>query len=104
MVDMFKIWQPNVLTATIVQGPDHVILTGHRLTNLVSNFECLFSFFSADIKIRSERSPIISFVLRHPYNSYYNMIPRRCPKSINSASDKRRKNNKYSKFDPKFII
>ena len=36
---------------------DHVILT-----NLVSNFECLFWFFfsSADIKIRSERSPIYS--------------------------------------------
>ena len=40
-VDMFKIWQPNVLTATIVQGPDHVILTGLQMMNLVSNFEYL---------------------------------------------------------------
>ena len=33
MVDMFKIWQPNVLTATIVQGPDHVISTGRQIMN-----------------------------------------------------------------------
>ena len=39
---------------------DHVILTGRRMMNLVSNFECLFDFFSADIKIRSERNPIHS--------------------------------------------
>ena len=41
MVDMFKIWQLNVLTATIVQGPDHVISTGRQMTNLVLNFEYL---------------------------------------------------------------
>ena len=41
MVDMFKIWQLNVLTATIVQGPDHVISTCRQMTNLVSNFEYL---------------------------------------------------------------
>ena len=41
MVDMFKIWQPNVSTATNVQGPDHVISTGHQMTNLVLNFEYL---------------------------------------------------------------
>ena len=38
---MFKIWQPNVLTATIVQGPDHVISIGRQMTNLVLNFEYL---------------------------------------------------------------
>ena len=38
---MSKIWQPNVLTATIVQGPDHVISTGRQMTNLVLNFEYL---------------------------------------------------------------
>ena len=31
-------------------GADHVILTGRRMTNLVLNFECLFS---VDIEIRS---------------------------------------------------
>ena len=41
MVDMFKIWQLNVLTATIVQGPDHVISTCRQMTNLVLNFEYL---------------------------------------------------------------
>ena len=41
MVDMFKIWQPNVSTATNVQGPDHVISTGRQMTNLVLNFEYL---------------------------------------------------------------
>ena len=35
---------------------DHVIWTVCVITNLVLNFECLFWFFSADIKIRSERS------------------------------------------------
>ena len=40
-VDMFTIWQPHVLTATIVQGPDHVISTGRQMTNLVLNFEYL---------------------------------------------------------------
>ena len=40
---------------------DHVNLTGHQITNLVLNFECLFwFFFSSDIKIRSERSQIHS--------------------------------------------
>ena len=33
------------------------------MTNLVWNFECLFCFFSADIKIRSERSPIHSKIV-----------------------------------------
>ena len=41
MVDMFKIWQPNVSTATNVQGPDHVISTCRQMTNLVLNFEYL---------------------------------------------------------------
>ena len=43
---MFKIWQPNVLTATIVRGPDHVIWTGRQMTNLVLNFEYLLLLYS----------------------------------------------------------
>ena len=38
---MFKIWQPNVLTATIVQGPDNVISKGRQMTNSMLNFEYL---------------------------------------------------------------
>ena len=30
---------------------DHVISKGHQIMNLVSSFECLFGFFSANIKI-----------------------------------------------------
>ena len=41
MVDMFKIWQLNALTATIVQGTDHVNSTGRQMTNLVLNFKYL---------------------------------------------------------------
>ena len=62
---------------------DHVILTGPRMTNLVSNFECLFSFFLADFNIRSEK---------------------RFPKFQNSSIVKKHSNNKYSKFDPKCVI
>ena len=40
---------------------DHVISTGRRKTNLVSNFNVCFEFFfSVYTKIRSERSPIHS--------------------------------------------
>ena len=41
MVDMFKIWQLNALTATIVQGTDHAISTVRQMRNLVLNFEYL---------------------------------------------------------------
>ena len=30
---------------------DHVISKGHQMMSLVSSFECLFGFFSANIKI-----------------------------------------------------
>ena len=45
-------------------GGDHVILTGCQMTNLVSNFECLFWFFSADIKISVYRVGRISSIWR----------------------------------------
>ena len=43
------------------------------MMKLESNFKWFFDFFSADIKIRSERSlihtKVISFGLKHPYNT-----------------------------------
>ena len=62
---------------------DHVISTGRQMTNLVSNFECLFWFlFSVDIKTRSERSPI------HSKLSLLSKGALSCPKFQNSAAVK----------------
>ena len=49
-----------LINAKIDLCADHVIFTERLMTNLVSNFECLFRYFSANIKIRPERSPIHS--------------------------------------------
>ena len=56
-----KVLEIDLFYITLDLCADHVILTGLQMTNLVLNFECLFWFFSsADIKIRSQRSPINS--------------------------------------------
>ena len=79
-----------------IRGGRSCILTGRRMTNLVLNFECFFLFFSADIKIRSERSPI--------HSKLFLIIPWMCPKFQNLTVIKKHNNNKNSKFDFKFII
>ena len=75
---------------------DHVISTGHQMMNLVSSFECLFWFFSANIKIWCERSPI--------HLKYLFIIPWRYPKFHDSAAVKKHSNNRYFEFDTKFVI
>ena len=70
-----------------------------KMTNLVSNFECLFWFFF-QLTLKSDLKnglKIISF-------EGTSMIPWRYPKFQNSAVVKNHNNNKYSKFDTKFII
>ena len=51
-------FETEFILEKIILCADQVISTGRWMTNLVLKFECLFWFFSADIKIRSERSPI----------------------------------------------
>ena len=52
---------------------DHVILTEHQVTNLVSNFECLFWFFFSryqnQIRKKYNSLKIIPFELKYRYNT-----------------------------------
>ena len=78
---------------------DHVISTGPRMTNLVLNFECLFWFFSADIKSRSDSSK------NHSYKGA--LLKRDNFEWIGLLSDlilMKKNQKKHSKFDTKFAI
>ena len=82
---------------------DHVISTGHRMTNLVLNFECLFSFFfqptlKSDLK-EAQFNQNYLFWVKAPL-WYLEVAP-----SLKTRSWlKKHNNNKYSKFNAKFVI